>query len=194
MQQNQQNQLETVQSLSYPGSNLLTFQLINELTPSIAGKTDLKPKHWYFLTLAPGAGNGAQNRTYNFQNKVTIKFSIVEILSLAFTLNCAAIGNIASVIGYNKFARSSETKSVSVAISEKQGKYGTQRVITLFVNSSSNKYAFGMDCALASSIAKQLEWSAKHATDLELSRVASNKTVHNYNTGQQQPQQQPYPQ
>jgi len=184
----QQSQLKTIQSLSYPGSNLLSFQLIQEMSASVPGKSDLKPKHWYFLTLAPGVGKGAANRSYNFQNKVTIKFSIVEILSLSFALHSAAVGNIGAVVGYSKFAKSSEVKSVSVGISEKQSKYGTQRMITIFVNSSSNKYAFGVDCALASSISKQLEWSAKMATELEVARIKEASIRPAYNV---QPQQQP---
>lgn len=168
----QHNTLRTLQNLSFPGSNLLTVQLMYEETPLMpSGKVDFKPKHWYFLTLAPGEGNGPNNRTYNFQNKINIKFSITEILSLSFILHSAAVGNINSVVGYSKFARSTETKSVSVAISEKNTKYGNQRVITLFISSGGAKYSFPMDCGLASAISKQLEWSCETANKLEITRV-----------------------
>ncbi len=170
MQQSQRGNLRTLHSFAYPGAHLLTFQLMQEA--SIPGpKVNYKPETFYFLTIAPGAGTGAK-RTYDFSNKINIKFGTHEILALSFALHCAAVGNFAAINGYSKFARSTETKSVSISIAEKQTKFGNQRQITVFISAGSQKLAYTIDSPMAEAMSMQLEMSAKEATRLEFVRIS----------------------
>jgi len=180
-------------NIAYPGAHLLIFQLVKEASPP-SNRVNLKPELFYFVTLAPGAGRGA-DRTYDFQNKVNIKFGIHEILALSFALHCAAVGNLASIVGYNKFARSNETKSVTIGIAEKTSKFGNQRQITLFVSAGSAKHAFAVDATMASAMSTQLEMSAKLATQMEFTRVSNASSyvtsVPEHQTMQAQSNRQP---
>jgi len=167
--------LITMHNIAQPMNHLLTIQLVNQ--PSAPStKTNFKPQYFYFLTLAPGAGNGS-SRTYDFSNKINMKFSIAEIFGLGFTLQQVAGGN-PRVLPYSKFSKSGTgTKVVSIVESAKQGKYGPTRIITIFVSCNSQKYSLNLSTAEAYALAKQLDLSATEATKLEFNRLSSSPTI-----------------
>jgi len=143
---------------------------------NIAQQTNFKPQYFYFLTLAPGAGNGS-NRTYDFSNKINMKFSIAEVFGLGFTLQQVAGGN-PRVLPYSKFSKSGTgTKVVSVVESTKQSSHGPSRIITIFVSCNSQKYSLNLSTAEAYALAKQLDLSATEATKLEFNRLSSSPTI-----------------
>jgi len=162
-------------NIAQPMNHLLTIQLVNQ--PSAPStKTNFKPQYFYFLTLAPGAGNGS-NRTYDFSNKINMKFSIAEVFGLAFTLQQVAGGN-PRVLPYSKFSKSGTgTKVVSIIENTKQTQHGTSRVITIFVSCNSQKYSLNLAPAEAYALAKQLDLSATDATKFEFARLSSSPTV-----------------
>jgi len=181
--------LTTLHNIAHPANHLLTVQLVaQESAPST--RINLKPEHFYFLTLAPGEGNAA-NRTYNFANKINLKFSISEIFALSFTLQQCSIGNGKRVLPYSKFARSqSGQKTVSVIEGTKNTKMGETRTITIFVNCDGNNNAITLSPAEAYGLSKQLDLSAVEATKLEFTRISSQPSFQQQQSVNQ-PQQQP---
>jgi len=162
-------------NIAQPMNHLLTIQLVN--SPSAPStKTNFKAQYFYFLTLAPGAGSGA-NRTYDFTAKINIKYSISEIFGLAFILQQVAAGNT-RVLPYTKFSKSATgQKNVAIIESVKQGNAGQSRQITIFVGCNGKKHSLNLSPAEAYALAKQLDLSATEATKLEFARLSSTPNI-----------------
>jgi len=156
-------------------NHLLTIQLMNQPAAPSA-KTNFKAQYFYFLTLAPGAGQGS-DRTYNFTAKINMKFSIAEVFSLAFILQQVAAGN-PRVLPYSKFSKSETgTKIVSIVENSKQTQNGNERIITMFISCNTQKYSLNLAPAEAYALAKQLDLSATEATKLEFARMSSSPNI-----------------
>jgi len=169
------NTLITMHNIAQPMNHLLTIQLVN--SPSAPStKTNFKAQYFYFLTLAPGAGSGA-NRTYDFTAKINMKYSIAEVFGLAFILQQVAAGNT-RVLPYTKFSKSATgQKNVAIIENIKQGNNGPVRQITIFVGCNGKKHSLNLSPAEAYALAKQLDLSATEATKLEFSRLSSTPRV-----------------
>jgi hypothetical protein len=103
------DKLQPINNINFPGINLITFQLVHRLVNYQINKNDYKAKYFFFFTIVKGVGN-KNSRTYDFRQKINIKFNTRELAMLSFVFKQLAIGNI-NVLPYDKFAR---TKHVNI--------------------------------------------------------------------------------
>lgn len=99
---------------SFPSNNLFLVSLMK----SVPKKANYQ-KEIYFgmVTFVLGVGD-RNNRTYDFKQKIVQKFSLKDLMSLAFTLKQLAISNT-SVLPYTKFTNSgSGSKSLYLQYKE----------------------------------------------------------------------------
>ena len=171
--QNQSNQyndkLEPIFNFGVPANHLLTFGLVHRIVGSDMAEKDYKDKYFFFVTLAPGIGQGS-NRSYDFQNgKITQKFSTREISGLAMILKQCALGNI-SVLPYSKFSQSQGmTKNLAIWMGQKQNQSQSQqmeRQICITINAQ-QKHTIFFTPAEAYSLGEKLEFLFRKTMELE---------------------------
>jgi hypothetical protein len=170
-QQQQYNEtLTPICFTSFASNHLLQISIVQR-TPTInLNKPDIKDKIFAFVTLAPGDGTG-NNRTYNFQNKITQKFNLREIEGLSFILRQLAIGN-QSVLPYSKFTRSQQgQKMLSVWMSTKTQQLGQQqyniRNINITIDASGAKSTLTLTVDQAYSLGSVLNEMFRHGLERE---------------------------
>lgn len=183
------NQLEPVCSVAHVGINIINVSLVREIKAPNDTK-QYKPEYFFFVSCAKGNGS-PQQRTYDFQNQFSAKYSIDEVISLSFIMKQFAVGNPFSLKGgYAKFCANG--KSVSGQVGEYKGK----TVLSLYFNDSNNKIAESLAPEVAFSFGTRLEKLYNLAIDRETQRVLDNPNI-NQNTRKQQmeqaPQANPYP-
>jgi len=184
-QQNGKVYNEKLQQLfnwGFPSNHLLTVG-VSQRIPNITGgnqRQDLKEKIICFVTLAPGAGAGS-DRTYDFQQKISQKFSTREIGSLADILYQCAVGNDVLVLPYSKFSNSTgQSKTLSVWVSQKQTQIAGNVVNVRNINitiSYTNKYTISMTCDQAFGMAKILNKLFDRAIECELDIQRQNPMI-----------------
>jgi len=109
-----QDDLTPICAVPFPSNHLLNISLVYRKPNN---PNDRKSRYFVFVTLAPGeqVGQYARDRSYNFENQITLKYSLNELGALAYTLKELGKGN-KNVIPYSKFSRSNNNvKSVSVS-------------------------------------------------------------------------------
>lgn len=178
--------LENVCSFSFPSNHLVLFALVRA-TPqqNIQQQNNAKPEYFSFLTLAPGEG-GADNRTYNFQNKLVVKFSLQEISGLSFVLKSWANGLGKAVFPYVKFARSANgQKMVSVWEGQQQAPQGNQpkpRTVQLSIKENNNNpVSISLTPDQAFAMAETLQAMFAKGIELEITRQINSPRVSNSN-------------
>jgi murein DD-endopeptidase MepM/ murein hydrolase activator NlpD len=97
------DKLDPINNINFPGTNLITFQLVHRIINYQINKNDYKPKYFFFFTIIKGVGN-QNNRTYDFKQKINIKYNTRELAMLSFVFKQLAVGNV-YVLPYDKFSR-----------------------------------------------------------------------------------------
>ena len=185
---NQYNdQLTQVINYGFPFNHLLAVALMQRIPAVNLQRPDLKEKFFFFVTLAPGIGDG-QNRTYDFQQgRVVMKFSTREISGLSEVLKQVAIGN-PNVLPYTKFTKSQAgSKIFSIWTSQKQQQIGQNNVVINQINitiSSVQKQTISLVSDQALGISKILDKMFDKAIELEFKLQIEAPTA-NTNTGGQ---------
>lgn len=188
-QQKQYNEtLENICSFSLPSNHLVVFQLIRAKPNEGVEKTSAKSEYFSFVTIAPGEGDN-NNRTYNFQNSINVKYSLQEIAGLAFVLKTVAQGMGKMCLPYTKFAKSGNgTKQISVwepaPAQVQQGQYAKPRAINITLKENNNQ---GISIPLtpdqAFSISESLTILFQKGLNLDFDRqVNAPKTTKNNNS------------
>jgi len=196
MAQNKQytDTLENICSFAQPSNHLLTFQLMRaKPAESSIEKSSAKSEYFSFVTVAPGEGTDAQNRTYNFQNSICIKFSLQEIAGLSYVLRNTANGMGKICLPYIKFAKSSSnSKQVSVWEPPQQpvaqGQFQKPRTISISIKENNNQaISIGLTPDQAFAMAESLMLLFQKGMSLEFDRQVnspksfnSNKTNNSY--------------
>jgi len=132
--------LQNICSFAFPSNHLINFQLIRAVPNQSIQQSSAKAEYFSFITIAPGEGSN-ENRTYNFQNKINVKFSLQEIAGLSFVLKQWADGRGPTVLPYAKFARSAQgTKSVSLWEPQQNNTDGRpkSRMISITIKENNN--------------------------------------------------------
>jgi hypothetical protein len=176
--------LENVCSFSFPSNHLVVFALVRA-TPqqNIQQQNNAKPEYFSFLTLAPGEG-GADSRTYNFQNKLVVKFSLQEIAGLSFVLKSWANGLGKAVFPYVKFARSANGQKM-VSVWEGQQQQGNQpkaRTVQLSIKENNNNpVSISLTPDQAFAMAETLQAMFNKGIELEIHRQINSPKINNNN-------------
>lgn len=186
----QQSNIERISNFSFPSNHLLTIQLVRDI--SAAGS--IKPEHFFFVTLAPGASSeNSSGRTYDFNNSVTLKFSVQEISGLSFALKQYAMGN-GKHINYTKFTKSQagqKVVSLDTNTRTQQTKNGEILIAQVLfkVTSNSNTQSISLTLDQAYSLSEVCDLLFKKGADLEFNRHINtvgfkdnNKQTSNFNS------------
>ncbi len=97
------DKLQPINNINFPGANLIIFQLVHRLVNYNIKKNDYKPKYFFFFTIIKGIGN-QKARSYDFNQKINIKYDTRELAKLSFVFKQLAVGNT-YILPYDKFAR-----------------------------------------------------------------------------------------
>jgi hypothetical protein len=169
--------ITNVYSFPFTANSLLTFDLVH-ITPQQQdnSRINTKPEHCAFVNFAPGETNG-NGRTYNFKNKIALKYSLLELEGLSFVLRNNAESNGMATNPYRKFANSQQggQKSVSVWQGSQQKKVGGKDVNarTIFIQASagSSKVSLSMTPDQAYAVSSSLHQMYLKGTELEINRM-----------------------
>jgi len=187
--------LQNICSFSFPANHLVNFQLVRAIpNNTVTQNSTAKSEYFSFITIAPGEVAN-ENRTYNFQNKITIKFSLQEIAGLSFVLKTCANGMGKVALPYTKFARSGQgSKTVSVwepaPAQQTQDNIRKARAINITIKeNNTNGFTIAITPDQAFAISESLNELFKKGISLEFERqintpkVTSNQENSNsYNT------------
>ena len=180
----QYNQLEPVCSISHVGVNLINVSLVRELRPPGDSK-QYKPEYFFFVSSAKGVGT-PQQRSYDFQNQFSAKYSIDEIISLSFVLKQFSMGNMFALKqGYSKFCANGKSVSGQVGPGYKDKE---KLVFSLYFNDSNNKIAESLSPEVAFAFGTRLEKLYNLAIDREVQRAIDNPNQNTNNRKQQMDQ------
>lgn len=185
------DQLVQVVNYGFPFNHLISVALMQRVPPPNLQKPDLKEKFFFFVTLAPGVGDG-QNRSYDFQNgRVAMKFSTREIAGLSEVLKNVSLGN-PYVLPYTKFTRSQGgSKSLSIWTSQKNQQMGQNSVVINQINvtiSAGQKQTISLVSEQALGISRILDKMFEKAIEMEFKLQVEQPTANmntNQNTGGQ---------
>ncbi len=191
-QQQSQNQttysdkLDIIYNMGFPYNHLITIALMKRTPIQNLNVKDYKERFFYFLTLAPGVGT-ADNRTYDFQQKISLKYSLRELCSLSFALKQCSTGNENNVLPYTKFAKNdNQTKNISIWVSSKTSQSNNQTHNSKIINFSFNsntKYAVALAPSDAFSIGEIFKNLFDYGLKLEIDFRQNNPLVNNNNSG-----------
>lgn len=88
-QQGQQSSIKNVFSRSFSGNSLFEVSLVKDTNPELPF---YKPRYFFFLSMSPGEMNQQNQRTYNRQNRLTLKTDVEKLYSLAHAIRAHARG------------------------------------------------------------------------------------------------------
>ena len=169
-QQQGQSNLVNIFSYSIPGNHLLQISLVKQA----AAEDSYKKQHFFFITLAPGAQTAEGGRTFNFQNKITMKQDIHQIFALANALRSSANDTEASTGKYSIYVDSSKSAfggagggGKSMLVQRASDNKGNVNVVMYFKVGQANPTGFGMPPNIAIALAKICDEMAEKAFDLE---------------------------
>jgi len=171
---NNNGKLMTVAGTSLPSNHIININLMQQVEnlTSPGPYLDTKPKFFFLYSLAPGVGN-QQNRSYNFQDAISLKFSLQEMSGLVEVMREVAKANI-YVLPFIKFSKSNgESKSVSIMHSTKENKFapsGKEPVITIMTVKGSQKNGLSVSPAQALGFCKMVDNLVNRGMNLEIDR------------------------
>ena len=189
MQNQQQSQLENISSYSFPGNHLLMLSLVRQ--PS----DNYKKEYFFFITCAPGE-TGQNGRTFNFQNKFTMKMEIDKLLSFknALSMFCtgreALIGNFSLMADSSKSAFGQGGGFKSIFINRNQDKNGNPTIAISFKMGQNAAISYQCSIPQAMAIGEVIAAMCKKALELELARSVNFVKNTQIQANQSQPQQQ----
>ncbi len=173
-QQQGQSNLTSIFSYSLPGNHLLQISLVKQATAD----DSYKKQHFFFITLAPGAQTAEGGRTFNFQNKITMKQEIHQIYGLASGLISSANNAEANIGKYSAYSDASKSAfggagagGKSLGVQRAADQKGNVNVVMYFKTGSNQPLGFGMNPHIAVALARICNKMADKAMDLEMERV-----------------------
>jgi hypothetical protein len=176
--------LEPIFNCSFAGAHALTFSLVKKVNTAQQQKNDYKENLYFFVSIAPGVGSGA-DRTYDFKTgKINQKFSVREVISLSETLKYCALGQENFVLPYVKFSKQATvSKSFTIWMGSKTQTINNQnieiRLINISISSGQNKYTMNLSIADALGLSEYLSKICQKAFDLEFEMKNSGVSIKN---------------
>ncbi len=171
MQQNQGNMLKNICGYSFPGNSLLQFSLVHQ-----PQEQTYKKEYFFFLTCAPGEQGQGGGRTFNFQNRFTIKMDIDKIAALRHALILYSTGRKNIIGNFSIFADGSKSnfgsggQTKSIYLNDGQDKNGNPIVSLMFKVGQNKGFPYIMPIANALAVADILEGMVNRGMELEFKR------------------------
>ncbi|MEM4385321.1 MAG: hypothetical protein QXD03_02100 [Candidatus Anstonellales archaeon] len=154
--------MEIFYSHSFPYNHLLIVSLAYDSSKNHS-------KYFAFVSIIPGEGP-VENRTYNFNNKISMKFDIRELLSLSIALRSAAMNSSANILPYTKFSKIKDRSKI-LTVFKTRDSDNNQRdsdVIVISVASGNTKYGIKLSIPDAYSIGYIIENMAKFCVEKDI--------------------------
>jgi len=179
MAQQGQSKLENITSTSFPANHLLQFSVVKQET-----EQSYKKQYFFFITLAPGAKTQDGGRTFDFNNRVTMKVEAYQIKELAHAIRAYARGqeqvfgphSIYVDTGKSAYGQQGggQGKSLSIqktATQQRPNGPPPSPTVTFFFKSGSNQaLGYSMSPYRALAVADEIEELAKYCNKLEQAR------------------------
>jgi hypothetical protein len=194
-QQGFNDTINNVYSFPFTANSLLTFDLVHmQPNKQDMDRINTKPEHCAFVNFVPGEKTGG-GRTYNFQNKITLKYSLLELEALHFVLRNHATTGGQAVTPYSKYAggqSGGDNKKVGVWQASTVKKVAGQdmQVRTIFIQAvnGQKKVTINFTPDQAYAVSESLHQMYLKGTELEIDRMMTAPRPSN--SYQQKPQQQ----
>lgn len=177
--------LEPVCQFGFTFNHIFTVALIHRVAKIQSVKENLREKYMFFLTIAPGEGQ-ANQRTYNFKNKITLKYSIRETISFANVLLEVGRGND-SILPYRKFSRTqTESKNCGIWTVFNKDQQGQQVKSINITFSSVQKYSIVLTPSDAIGIGEVIRTMTQKGLELEINHQMNSPKGNSNSTNYQQ--------
>jgi hypothetical protein len=178
-QSQSQSKLENITSTSFPANHLLQFSIVKQ-----EAEQSYKKAYFFFITLAPGVQNPQGGRTFDFNNRVTMKVESYQIDELAHALRSFARGQETQLGPHSIYVDSGKSaygaqgaggKSLTIQKTQTQPKQGDNRppapLVTFFFKQGTNQaLGYSMSPYRALAIADKLAAMSEHCDKLEMAR------------------------
>ena len=179
-QQAGQSKLENIASTSFPGNHLLQFSIVRQET-----EQSYKKCYFFFITLAPGVTTQQGGRTFDFNNRITMKVESYQIGELAHALRSFARGQETQLGPFSIYVDTGKSaygqqgggqgKSLFLQRGQTQVKTGDTRPpspqVTMFFKVGTNTaIAYPIAIYRALAIADKLQAMSEHCDKLETAR------------------------
>lgn len=185
----QRGNLENIFNYSWAGAHLLQISIVKQ--DDGANAKDYKKQHFCFVTLAPGEKSDASStgRSFNFQNKVTMKVDADKVLALGYAVEAyARMPNeeqIKAIIGnFSIFVDSSKSQynqgqggSKSIFLQRTMDQKQQPTIVLFFKQGQGQAMAFAMPIANALAFADICKKIANWCIELEYGRANSGMMV-----------------
>ena len=178
MAQQTQSKLENIISTSFPANHLLQFSIVKQ-----EAEQSYKKAYFFFITLAPGVQAQGGGRTFDFNNRITMKVESYQISELAHALRSFARGQEVQLGPHSIYVDSGKSaygtqgaggKSLSVQktlTQQKQNGPPPSPTVTFFFKVGSNQaLGYSMSPYRALAIADKLQALSEKCDDLEMAR------------------------
>jgi len=148
-------QLQHIYTYNKPLANLFQISVVRQVT----SESPFQRHVFCFLSAIPGENTQAGGRTFNFQNKITMKVDYEKILSLANAIEAYATGKEAAFGPFTIYVDSSKSQFTSSSGGKSMGmqrgadKHGNPVVNLFFKTQTSQAIAISLSIADALSVA-----------------------------------------
>lgn len=189
--------IENVYSFPFTANSLITFDLVHiipQQNQQTMNRINTKPEHSAFINFVPGEQGGNGGRTYNFKNKIALKYSLQELEGLSYVLRNNAETGGQATNPYRKFSNSQQggQKSVSVwqgsQMKQVSGKEINVRTIFIQANAGQQKVSISMTPEQAYATSSALHEMYLKGTHLEIDRMMNAPRISNNNQNNNQTQ------
>jgi len=168
-----QSKLESIFSYSFPANHLLQFSIVKQ-----EAEQSYKKAYFCFITLAPGVQSQQGGRTFDFNNRVTMKVEAYQITELCHALRSFARGQEALFGPFSIYVDSGKSaygqggggKSMMVQKTQNQKQNNAPMVTFFFKVGNNSALGYSVTPYRALSIADKLEFISKKCDELEFSR------------------------
>ncbi|MEM4385549.1 MAG: hypothetical protein QXD03_03270 [Candidatus Anstonellales archaeon] len=164
--------MEIIYSHSFTYNHLLTVSVVFDDSRNHS-------KYFSLVSIVPGEGS-VENRTYNFRNKITMKFDIRELLSLGIALRSVAINGNINILPYSKFSKIKDKSKILTVFKTKDSDHNQRDidVIIISVASGNTKYGIRLSIPDAYSVGYVIEKMAELCIDRDISTFKTS-TIQN---------------
>ena len=175
MAQQGQSKLENIMSTSFPANHLLQFSIVKQ-----DAEQSYKKAYFFFITLAPGVTNPQGGRTFDFNNRVTMKVESYQIDELAHALRSFARGQEAQLGPFSIYVDSGKSAygqqgatntGKSLMLQKTQAQKTNLPNVTFFFKAGGNQaLGYSMSPYRALAVADKLAAMSEHCDKLEIAR------------------------
>ncbi len=167
-----QSKLEPIFSYSFPANHLFQVSIVKQ-----DSEQSYKKSYFCFLTLAPGVQSPEGGRSFDFNNRITMKVEGYQVTELAHALRAFAraqevvLGPFSIFVDSSKsqYGHQGESKSMMIQRTQNQKQNNAPYITLFFKTGRTSALAYSMTPYRALAVADKLEFIGKKCDELEFS-------------------------